>query len=376
MSVRRKVKTGCALVLAAVLLLTGQGILETRAAGSIDLNRSCSLTISVDIGWEGGSNAQYLDDLNKMTIPVSVYKVADVNETGQKYTPIVPFSGMDFSDISSETTAAYWQGQAAKAKEIVDSHQKAIAAGTTSTAISVTTAAIKKEAGSTAAASATINGLTTGLYLVVPEAAVAPDSGNQYTFTPYLVALPGLRAGEEGVTNDEWIYDVKVGLKPSMTPPGTPPPIIPPPTPKDEYGKLNITKNLQDFNESLGRTTFVFRVVGVDEGGAIKYEEVVSLDFDAPGNKTVTLDHIPAGMKVTVTEVYSGASYEVVGSNEQTVTIISDEEVRLSGQKEASVSFTNRYNGKNRVGYGVDNRFKSDGKNGWIWENPTKSANK
>lgn len=372
MSVQRKLKTGCALVLAAVLLLTGQGILETRAAGSIDTEKPCSLTISVDIGWEGGSNAGYLDDLNKMTIPVSVYKVATVNETGQTYTPIEPFSTLDFRGLSADTTAADWQEWAAQAKTSLDNYQKELAAGTTSTAISVKTAVIQKEAGSTAAASAIISGLETGLYLVVPEAAVAPGSGNQYTFTPYLVSLPG----REAATGDEWLYDVKVGLKPSMTPPGTPPPDNPPPTPEDEYGKLTITKNLQDFNASLGRTTFVFRVVGIDAGGAIKYEEVVSLDFDAPGSKTVTLDHIPAGMKVTVTEVYSGASYEVVGSNEQTVTIISDEEVRLGGQKEASVSFTNRYNGKNRVGYGVENRFKSDGKGGWIWETSTTTTNK
>ena len=113
-----------------------------------------------------------------------------------------------------------------------------------------------------------------------------------------------------------------------------------------------------------------------------------SLTFNAAGsneNDPLTLDHIPAGLNITVTEVYSGASYRIEpeGSDTQTTVILSDEAIEAAkaagaeGVHEATVSFTNVYNGGNRSGYGVTNQFVSDGedssgKRKWTWENPTR----
>lgn len=351
MSVQRKVKLGSVFALAAaallMVLLAVPEILDAWAAGG-----NYSLTISVPVNESGGNGSEYLDELNNMTIPVSVYKVADLNDAGSKLTPIDIFAGLNFDKINQGTEVADdMRILAEQAAKIVREAKNPTPAGVTK---------IVKAKDETNA-KGVVTGLTAGMYLIVPDSVKAAED-KPYIFTPSLVAL-GVSSDGTSKPDD----NVSVDLKP-----GT---IVTPP-PNEEYGSLKITKNLQDFNESLGRTTFVFRVVGVDVHGTTKYEEVVSLDFDAPGDKTVTLSNIPTGLKVTVTEIYSGASYEIVGPKEATVTIISDESVRLGNGQMASVSFKNRYNGKDRYGYGVENRFKSDGKNGWIWESSAKSANK
>ena len=137
-----------------------------------------------------------------------------------------------------------------------------------------------------------------------------------------------------------------------------------------QYGRLNITKVLSNYNETLGRTSFVFQVEGRDETGALVYSNVISTTHEGAGSETVTLEKIPAGLTVTVTEVYSGASYELVDSGEKDVLIWSDAAVASGEHSEASVSFANRYGGGNRGGYGVTNHFDSDGSGGWKWVNP------
>ena len=201
-----------------------------------------------------------------------------------------------------------------------------------------------------------ISGLLPGMYLVVPEASYNPDYTVLYEFSPYLTALPGSSYTSEGTGSDEWVYDTVIGLKPEAIP---------------QFGKLNIRKTLENFNETLGKTTFVFRIIGKDKDGVIKYDEVESMTFSKAGSDTVTLEHIPAGLTLTVTEIYSGASYTVVGSKEGTAVVWSDAAVEAGAGSVAQVSFTNRYDGGNRGGYGVTNRFQSDGDGGWIWEDPT-----
>ena len=98
------------------------------------------------------------------------------------------------------------------------------------------------------------------------------------------------------------------------------------------------------------------------------------MTFTAAGSNTITLEHIPAGLTVTVTEIYSGASYVVEGKDSDTALIWSGAAVSAGVSGEASVTFTNRYDGGNRGGYGVTNRFESDGNGGWTWENPTALA--
>ncbi len=356
MKISEKVRRWCIPALAAFLMVPCLNLMRTLAAGGIETDRDCSLTVSVDIIKEtDGSNDKYLEDFNRMRIPVSVYKVADVDVTGQNYTPAAAFGGLDLAGLSSdhkaESTAARWRELAAEAEQVLTEKLEAgeplEAAGST---------VLEKAEGSTEAAKGTLDGLKPGLYLVAPEASHNPDYTVRYAFTPYLTALPNSEYALTGAGSDEWVYDVTVGLKPDAVP---------------LYGRLNITKILKEYNETLGPATFVFHAVGRDGSGAVKYEEVASLTFGAAGSDTVTLEGIPAGLTVTVTEVYSGASYTIEGSGTASALVWSGEAVSAGVSGEASVTFTNRYGGGNRGGYGVTNHFESDGEGGWIWENPT-----
>lgn len=356
MKLTKSVKRGYALALAAVLALPCLNLMQTQAANAINEDAKCTLTVSVDISAADQDNTEYLNDFNQMEIPVSIYRVADVDATGLNYSPVNDFAAgtdtqaaMDFSKIASEpssVTADDWKTWAEQAEAIRETKQ-------TKEDAKVMT---KKEAGDTAAAKGTFTDLPVGLYLVTPEETYNPNCTVLYTFTPYLTALPSSDYTLTGAGSDEWKYETTVGLKPSAEP---------------QFGKLNITKDLRNFNETLGRTTFVFRIEGRDEHHVVQYEEVESMTFDSAGSNTITVDKIPAGLTVTVTEIYSGASYTIEGAAEDTALIWSDAAVSLLDQTEASVSFRNAYDGGNRGGYGVTNRFESDGQGGWNWENPT-----
>lgn len=349
MKLGRKRKTGYVLALAAVLLLPCISLLQTHAANEVDKNKACSLTVSVEIGSASGSNDAYLEDFNQMSIPVSIYRVADVDITGQHFTPEDAFARLDLRVIDrkgSSLTAEDWQKLAQQADRI----------RTEASLLADHSTTVKKQEGGSQAAYGVISGLLPGMYLVVPEASYNPDYTVLYEFSPYLTALPGSSYTSEGTGSDEWVYDTAIGLKPDARP---------------QFGALHIRKTLENYNETLGKTTFVFRIIGKDKDGVIQYEEVESMTFSAAGSDTVTLEHIPAGLTLTVTEVYSGASYTVVGSKEATTVVWSDAAVEAGAGSAAEVSFTNRYDGGNRGGYGVTNRFQSDGSGGWIWENPT-----
>ena len=56
---------------------------------------------------------------------------------------------------------------------------------------------------------------------------------------------------------------------------------------------------------------------------------VVSTTHSSAGTKAAIADHIPAGAKVTVTEVYSGAGYRLVSEPQQTAEISADEIVKM-----------------------------------------------
>lgn len=329
---RSIVKRGSAIALAVILVLPGISLLKAHANNGIDTTKEGNLTITV----EGNT---YADELNEMEIPVSIYKVADVS-VDRIYTSVDAFTEMDFSTIDSDTTAADW---------LVLAEQ---ATGYTDGATAVAEAVVKAEG--TSAAKAVIDNLPVGLYLIVPEDVYTSDYTYKYTFTPYFTALPSY------VPETGWNYDPEVGFKVGL---------------EEQYGKLHITKNLTDYNVSLGKVTFVFLVEGVNATGQTVYSNVVTTTHSEAGSETVTLENIPANATVTVTEVYSGASYTVSGDSVKSDIIIYSEKAVEEGATEASVSFANNYDGGLKGGYGVTNHFESDGNGGWTWENPTQSAN-
>lgn len=331
MKISKRLTKGCAWALAFLLTVPFMGRMQTQAANGIDTEEKCSIKVTVEQqGYEGS--------FKKTNIPVSIYRVAEVNVSG-KFKGIGNFDGMDFNRVgeasaTGEATASEWLDLAGKAMERLGDTEAAVDGNVVPGEV------------------AEFTGLSTGLYLIVPAESYNDDYSVKYKFTPYLTALPSSEYALTGQGDDTWIYEAEVGLKMES---------------EQQFGKLNIQKTLADYNESLGQTTFVFRVEGRDENDVLVYSNVISSTYTGAGDKTVSLDRIPAGLKVTVTEEYSGASYEIDGDGTKTADIVSDAAVEAGAGNEASVSFTNRYSGGNRGGYGVTNQFDKDG-NDWQWK--------
>ena len=323
---KKRIKTGGALILAAVLALSAFVIPKAFAADGVDVDAECKLT--VDTRGTGFS------ELTTDSVIVNLYKVADIAVTGT-YDSLL--EGVTFSDINDGTTAADWEAKAALVVENLGDME--------------ITESAKTDGGVV-----TFNGLETGLYLVYAEEMLS--AFNQYEFKPYLISLPNnywsntakdseipeSAKDADGNVTDEWIYDFAVSLKPTKT---------------DRYGDLVIDKTLASYNQSVGGATFVFEVKAVKTDvdtneETVVYNDVVSMTFDAVGSKQVTIKNIEAGAVVTVTEVYSGASYTLAegSSKEVNTQIIAEDTV--------TAEFTNENDGGLNGGNGIVNTFTKD----------------
>jgi len=337
--IKRKFRQGSAILLAAVLAFSGFAITKSYAAGLVDLEQTCSIQINVPE--EGFS------ELKSLEIPVNLYKVADIDVTGN-YTTVDAFADVDLSGLSSETTAEEWAAIAAAAKAEVDDEEAPITADH-DTVIAEGTAAVTE--------------IPVGLYLV--DAQEVHSAIYKYTFTPYMISLPNNYYYTDEQTDDSWVYeltgDKAVGLKPAK---------------EDLFGNLKINKTLDVFNGTYTSATFVFQVEGtkVDpdapEGTepAVVISDVFALEFTGPDTKSLVVGPIPAGAEVVVTEIYSGASYKLTTDAEQTTTIISDE--MLAEDPElgmAEVSFGNTHDDRPNGGNGIVNSFSYDGGQ-WTYE--------
>lgn len=319
-------KKGMAASLVGVLALSAFALYggNAWAADPIDLTKTCSLTIEVESG------SQFEADLDQMTIPVDLYKVADVDVSGS-YTELTGFEGIGLDGVSDATTADEWLTMAETA------------------AGKLTDASVPTESIQLVNGSAVADALEAGMYLVVPAETYNADYSYLYQFTPYLTALPGNDYYNSG--NDAWDYDPVIGLKAER---------------EEQYGGLTINKNLLNFNSLTQGGYFVFQIEGEKDG--VKYSNVTSVNMSEAGTGSAYVDGIPVGMTVTVTEVYSGGSYEPVGSTTATATIVADQTVEAGGSG-AAVTFENDYNDKLIPGTGVLNQFTApEGEGDWTWE--------
>ncbi len=180
---------------------------------------------------------------------------------------------------------------------------------------------------------------------------VAHSEEYLYTFRPELVALPSKEA-EDGVVSSansgEWLYEMGISLKPSR---------------ELRLGSLEIVKTLLA-HESLGghgereKATFVFSIEAMLDGERV-YSDVAALTFSDAGSQSLLIEGIPVGAEVTVTEVYSGSSYELTAEGVRSAVIAADQVV--------SVSFENEYTWEDRSGSGIQNHFEYEEESGWSW---------
>ena len=234
---KAKIRKGClAGALALLMVVASLSLSGTFAAGLIDTEAKCSLTLST-------TGADYAADIETIDeVHAKLYRVAEVSDTAV-YTAIDAFAeDTEVSKVSNLKTrgdssdwAQTWEDLAAAAAKVVESEN-----------VPATDTITMQPDAATGTRIGTATDLKTGLYLVVVE--TAQSSEYEYSFSPYLVALPGSeyrQTGSYGTGEDEWNYDQTVGLKPERT---------------ARYGQIEIVKSLKEFNASLGDVTFVFQV--------------------------------------------------------------------------------------------------------------------
>ena len=320
----KRLKQGSTFLLAVALTFPLLTLPGAKAASAINTGQKCSIEFDIS-----GNSSELLS----ASIPVKLYKVASVDESGN-YTGIGAFSKLDLSSVSADNldaAAATWAERAAEAKKLLKDDTEP------------TTTTLTQGRG-------TATGLDTGLYLVDTPKVITPNY--TYTFTPYLVSLPTNNYYSGNGASDDWIYDLTkehnsaVGLKPEQ---------------HVRYGNLVINKELVDHNATFGNNaTFVFQIdiTTLDKKKETRIEE---LTFSAAGSHSVTIEKIPAGSHVKVTEVYSGASYELASAKSQETDIIANPEKETEVEfRPAEVSFINKHDGRTNGGYGVKNNFKLD----------------
>lgn len=320
----KRLKQGSTFLLAVALTFPLLTLPGAKAASAINTGQKCSIEFDIS-----GNSSELLS----ASIPVNLYKVASVDESGN-YTATDAFSKLDLSSVSADNldaAAATWAERAAEAKKLLKDDTEP------------TTTTLTQGRG-------TATGLDTGLYLVDTPKVITPNY--TYTFTPYLVSLLTNNYYSGNGASDDWIYDLTkeynsaVALKPEQ---------------HVRYGNLVINKELVDHNATFGNNaTFVFQIdiTTLDKKKETRIEE---LTFSAAGSHSVTIEKIPAGSHVKVTEVYSGASYELASAKSQETDIIANPEKETEVEfRPAEVSFINKHDGRTNGGYGVKNNFKLD----------------
>ena len=270
------------------------------------------------------------------SVEVRLYKIASANKDSKYDTYNYTFDVEGFTDLGKDFDQASiagegWQEMADAAKELV----------TAETPVAASSVSATDEVGSLA----TFANIADGLYLVlVDDTATA---SYEYSFVPAIVSLPS-KVDATGAM----VFDTSEGRW-TNTEPEVPVVMFLKYQEKARHGDLVINKVVTDFKGEPA--TFVFHVVDTATNGDI-YDNYAAITY--PDQTSTTLTQIPAGIEITVSEVYFGARYEIDGPNDLVVTTVANESV--------SVSFTNAPNGSPTYGgHGIENHFVFDDKGDW-----------
>ena len=329
MNKRVRILSACALALAVTI--SGLTLPGAYAANAVDTGKTdCSIEFNLSKNVYGsGENATDFAELSTLPIQVKLYKVATITETGA-YNAVTGFEELNLDSISNETSAADWEEKAVKAKEVIDKNT------TSPTATAVLNGGTGKA-----------EGLATGMYLIVPQEVQSPYY--TYSFKENLISLPNnYYDPTQSGSSDAWVYNLigtnAVGLKPDR---------------QERKGSLKIIKTLESYNETSGGATFVFNVEVKKLDGTVT-NNVYKIAFDGKRSSSRVIENLPAGATITVTEVYSGANYELE------LTSPSDGKTTIVADNEVSVSFTNAHNGGQNGGSGIENHFyNNEGTTDW-----------
>ncbi len=352
---RRKLRRSVVLMLAAALI-TVSGV--SALADGVDTKKPVSVTVNP------GGDETMQEDIAKANVVVDLYKVADAvalsGSDGYTFEAAEAFASLSNQITANDNDNAAWRSLAnaaagialgtAPAGEDSAQVQPVVTGGAVNEAIN------KTDAGAD---------LASGLYLVIAHGSniedymetvknenneeslvtIARSAEYTYSFLPELVALPGKDADENGVistaNSGDWQYDVTISLKPQR---------------EHLTAGLQITKKLERY-ETKDPATFVFDIEAELDGRNV-YSDVVTLTFTDPGMKTTLIEDIPVGAVVTVTETYSGHSYDFTSGDSKTAVI--------EANKQVEVAFTNTYDETFHGGGSIVNKFEKHDDN-WDW---------
>ena len=388
----------CSLLASCVL-----GFSQAKAADPIDLSTK---PVTFNIGFSSEGQADDLGD----NVVVDLYKVAEVEKVDKydTYRFVLPTGsvyagegGLKVDDLNVENPD--WAKISADAAAIAFKSDKPVLTGG-----KFDTALTKDDKN---------QDLTVGLYLVVARGigdleevengvpkylkTIQDADGNdklvtiansellEYRFEPYLFAIP-FRQGADGSNNTanvdaEWQYSTEsfdtnpddsdssnTGLDYYAADESDPVDILlkVKATTVPRLGSIKVIKSLPNY-EKTTPTSFVFKVTGLYVNPLFKdtkepeeiYNKVHGMTFTTSEIQSFTIENLPAGTELTITEIYTGAGYRLVvpadGVYDKTdldpdtgepMTVIKAEEI-------LEVTFINDYNEDDKHGYGIINRI-------------------
>lgn len=345
---KTKVAAGVLALLLALALAA-----PAYALGDMDLGADASIGLSV-------ADAAFRDDLEGYTVDVLVYKVADVNEHGA-FTPTAGFEALaenvawndgilnlytDLEALIDVANGIIFPEDAEPAEDVDTSdplYERLPAIEPLFTAqIDPVEDTVPVQDAETA------YGL--GLYLLLPRKMQTVEW--VYTFNPLLVGVPSIERDaqlEGGIpTEGEWLYDVPAQIKATRV---------------HRLTDITIAKTLQEYNADLGATTFLFDVQASVAPEGHVFSRLVPLTFAGTGTQSVTVSGIPVGAQVTVTEVYSGASYYAVNGRVDIDWLPLPDEANGMNR----VPFTNTYTNRQNPDASIVNTWVRQGE-GWTWQ--------
>lgn len=180
-------------LMSCFLLLFEIGKLEISASEDVDKDAECSLVINIPHA--------YRSELEDNSIPVRIYRIAEMTETGV-YKEIEECESLNLDQLSFDATAKDLEEKASLAVELLK-----IDVGDGDKIIKpYREFDIVNNKGS-------VTGLETGLYLLYMDDYLSGK--NKYSALPYIIFLPGTVEWQnsEGNTVKEWNYDLVVELK-------------------------------------------------------------------------------------------------------------------------------------------------------------------
>ena len=319
-------KYSAALLAAALLLVLLTALTPAARALSVETRGSAAFSLSpVTAGDEDGTAKH--DAIAATEFTGRLYRIAAVDDA-YNYTPTAGFEKLADADVKNfktknaedlrtlVETAAQSAEKAEPAKELTFRDGKAKA-----------------------------DDLDTGLYLLVVDGFTTADGIWSVSFEPTLIPVPVVTGEVNGAWDGSDNYNVEAALKPNA---------------EKALTSIRITKQLNDYSALQGPATFVFQADAVNAKGENVFSNVYAMTFTGAGTQELVVENLPVDSTVTVTEVYSGATYTPDGEGKVTLTarpMVKNDDGTESIPVENEAGFTNNYTHRRTYGTTITNKF-------------------